>query len=203
MLLVATTNPGKLAEIRLSLSGFDFPVVAVSEWGDVAEPEETGRTFADNARLKADYYFNKTGLPSLADDSGLAVDALEGWPGVQSARIAPTDETRIVTLLEKLKQLNLKTDRDLGSGRFVCALCLTCRSGRLEVQGSVEGRILDQVRGRGGFGYDPIFYYPPLDRTFAELTRDEKNTVSHRARALEKLREELSGAILAEIRGPS
>jgi len=201
LLLVATTNPGKLSEIRLSLSDFDFRIVAVSEWGNVAEPGETGKTFEENARLKADYYFSRTGLPSLADDSGLAVDILEDWPGVRSARIAPTDEARIKTVLERLKHLDLRADWDLRSGRFVCAMCLTCRRGRFEVQGSVKGCILDEARGSGGFGYDPIFYYPPLDRTFAELTREEKNTVSHRARALEKLREGLPESILAELGG--
>lgn len=202
MLLVSTTNPGKLAEIRLALSGLPIPILSITEWGRIPEPEETGRTFAENARLKADYYFRETKLPSLADDSGLAVDALRGWPGVESARIAENDPLRIERVLGRLQHLDPVREWFRRTARFVCAMCLSCNSARREVEGTVEGVILGQPLGTGGFGYDPVFYYPPLGRSFAELTREEKNRVSHRARALERLREEISEEILSELQRP-
>jgi XTP/dITP diphosphohydrolase len=147
---------------------------------------ESGATFKENACLKADFYSKLTGLDTLGDDSGLAVMALGGRPGVLSARFAgdgANDEARIQKLLAEMKGV---TDR---RARFVSAVCVS--SGGLplaEFSGRVEGEILFARRGEGGFGYDPLFLYPPLGKTFAELTVEEKNRISHRARALEQVK---------------
>ena len=192
MLLLATNNKGKLKEIEAALHGLGDPLRSLSDWADLPEPEENGRSFAENARLKAAYYHQATGLPALADDSGLVVDALDGRPGIYSARFAPTDEERISKLVGMLRHLDPVSQRSLRSARFICAMCLFSQERTIEVEGAVEGEILGEPRGQDGFGYDPLFFYPPLGKTFAELTRDEKNQVSHRARALEALRQELT-----------
>jgi XTP/dITP diphosphohydrolase len=150
--------------------------------GDI---EETGATFLENARLKADFYSRLTGLDTLGDDSGLEVMALDNRPGVFSARYAGVgagDEERISKLLAELKDIR---DR---RARFVSAVCIS-RGGHAlgSFTGMVRGEILFEKKGSHGFGYDPLFYYPPLRKTFAELNLEEKNRVSHRARALEKV----------------
>ncbi len=182
-LVLGTANEGKIAEFRAALQPLGLELLSAGRLGVPPPPEETGATFAENALLKARHYFGATGIASLADDSGLMVDALEGRPGVHSARYAPTDRERISRLLEELH--GMESGR---SARFVCALCLLGRGLRVEVEGVVEGTILEAPSGEGGFGYDPIFHYPPLGKTFAELSREEKNRVSHRARALARLR---------------
>lgn len=193
LLLLATRNAGKVREIREFLRCLELQVVSAAEWGDIPEPEETGTTFAENAREKAGYYHRITGLPALADDSGLEVDALGGAPGVYSSRFAPSDPERIQKLLRLLQHLDPQREALLRKARFVCAMCLFSASRIIEVVGTVEGRITGTPRGQGGFGYDPVFFYPPLQRTFAELTSEEKNRVSHRARALAELRDRLMG----------
>lgn len=156
------------------------------------EVEETGATFAANARLKAEAGARAFGAPCLADDSGLCVDALDGRPGVYSARYAPTDEERIAKLLGELTGVPAARR----TAAFVCAIALAWPDGRvIEVEGRCEGVITEAPRGAGGFGYDPVFRVPALGRTFAELAAGEKNTVSHRALAVSRLRSALAASI--------
>ncbi len=189
-LVVATTNPGKLTEITGILHGTNVELVTLRDFPDVAEPEEPGETFADNARLKALYYADATGLPAVADDSGLEIAALDNAPGVQSARWYGADyEVKFRKIYELLRARGLR-----GSpARFVCAVALADR-GRIlfEAEGIVRGEVARQPRGTNGFGYDPIFFYPPLNRTLGELELEEKAGVSHRGRAFSKLRAHLS-----------
>jgi XTP/dITP diphosphohydrolase len=190
-LLVATTNAGKMREIAGILEGMPITVLSLADVAALPEPAETGTTFAENARLKALYYHRATGLPSVADDSGLEIDALDGAPGVHSARWEGTDYT---VKFRKIYEL-LAARSALGSpARFVCRLALA-DDGRIvfESEGVIEGRIADEPRGDRGFGYDPIFFYPPLGRTTAELDRDLKATVSHRGKAFAALRRHLGG----------
>ena len=190
-LLVATTNPGKLREILGLLDGVANQLSTVADWPSVKAPEETGATFAENARLKALYYAAATGLPTVAEDSGLEIDALGGTPGVESARFGGAEST----YPEKFQLIYARlrgTPKD-AAARFVCALALA-DSGRIvfEASGTVEGTIAPAPRGSGGFGYDPIFYYPPFGCTLAEAG-ERKAEVSHRARAFRKLRAHLLG----------
>jgi XTP/dITP diphosphohydrolase len=188
-LLLATRNRGKKRELEqyLAASGAALRLLSLADVAAGADIEETGGTFAENARLKADHYSRATGLDTLGDDSGLEVAALGGRPGVLSARYAGPgagDDARIEKLLAEMRNV---TDR---RARFVSAVCIS-RGGSALAQfiGTVEGEILGGRRGAGGFGYDPLFLYPPLRRTFAELPIEEKNRISHRARALDQVRE--------------
>ena len=188
-LLVATTNPGKMREIAGILDGLPIELVSLDAYPRLEEPEETGATFAENARLKALSYHRATGLPSVADDSGLEIEALDGAPGVHSARWEGTD---YAVKFGKIYEL-LEARHARGSAaRFVCRLALA-DEGRIvfESEGVIEGRIADEPRGDQGFGYDPIFFYPPLGRTSAEMDRDLKATVSHRGKVFAKLRKYL------------
>lgn len=168
-------------------------MVLESELGVAVEVEETGTTFAENAYLKAKAVMEATGLPALADDSGIAVKALGGAPGIYSARYGgdPTldDWGRLQLLLQNTAQV----PDGQRQAKFVAAIALVYPDGRqIAVQGEVHGELLRQPVGEGGFGYDPIFYYPPAGKSFAQLTAEEKNQVSHRARALRSLVEKLS-----------
>ncbi|HXK59447.1 MAG TPA: RdgB/HAM1 family non-canonical purine NTP pyrophosphatase [Acidobacteriota bacterium] len=187
-LLLATRNQGKAREIQAVLHDLDLRFLTFADFPWLSDVEETGATFAENALLKAKYCWEKTRVATLADDSGLAVDALGGQPGVLSARFAPTDRERISRLLDLMSSIKAPEDR---KARFVCALCLVHASGIVQVEASVEGLITTEPAGQSGFGYDPIFFYPPLGRTFAELSNTEKNAVSHRFLALKKLRAKL------------
>lgn len=185
-LLVATSNEGKRREIAAILEGAPVTLVSLAELPPIPDPEETGRTFDENARLKALYYAAKTGLPSLADDSGLEIAALDNAPGVESARWHGTDYS-----LKFKKIYELLRERGLSGSpaRFVCHVALARNGGILyEADGIVNGEIAPEPRGTHGFGYDPIFFYPPLGRTLAEIERDEKATVSHRGKAFSALR---------------
>lgn len=175
-LFAASTNKGKLRE---------FGVEALPGIATLAPPEETGRTFDENAAIKAVYYSRFTDALVLADDSGLEVDVLGGAPGVYSARFAgrdATDEDNNRRLLEKLQGQRRR------SARYVCVIAVAQR-GRLlgSFRGEVEGEILEEPRGTGGFGYDPLFYYPPFECTFAETSPERKRQVSHRAKAMARL----------------
>jgi len=189
-LVVATANPGKVREITDILSGAGIDLISLDEFPGLVEPEETGETFAENARLKALYYAQATGLPSVADDSGLEVTALDNAPGVHSARWHGTDYAvkfhRIYELLQ---------ERGAGSSaaRFVCHVALADQ-GRViyETTGIVSGEIAPEPRGTSGFGYDPIFYYPPFKCTLAELDLARKASVSHRGKAFAELRKYLN-----------
>lgn len=181
-LLVATTNTGKVREIAGILSGLPIALVTLDQFPGLAEPDETGGTFAENARLKALYYQQATGLASVADDSGLEIDALGGEPGVHSARWEGTDYA------VKFQRIYERGGRG-SAARFVCRVAMA-EAGRVvfESEGVIEGIIAGEPRGDQGFGYDPIFFYPPLGRTTAELDRDLKATVSHRGKAFAALR---------------
>jgi XTP/dITP diphosphohydrolase len=183
---LATRNPGKLREFRTLLEPHGYCVIGLEEAGLTKEHEETGSTFAENARLKALAFSSETDLPVLGDDSGLEVFALGGRPGVHSARYAgphATDPERIRKLLSELEPSDGGRD-----ARFVCALALARRGSLLaEAEGLCAGVILTEPRGSGGFGYDPVFYFPALGRTFAELDEAEKNLHSHRGQAVRAL----------------
>lgn len=191
-ILLATSNNGKVAEILQALGGTLVHVDLLSDYPKLPEPDEIGKSFKANAHLKALHYTRLTGLPTLSEDSGLAVEVLGGQPGIYSARLASTGGERIQRLWNLLADADPDWPTSRPRARFISAVCL-CLSGEcIEVQGEVWGQITPDSRGRNGFGYDPVFYYPPLNKTFAELTIDQKGKISHRARALEKLRARLS-----------
>jgi non-canonical purine NTP pyrophosphatase (RdgB/HAM1 family) len=189
-LLVATTNTGKLKEISHILRDVPVQLETLAGWPRLAAPEETGRTFAENARLKSLYYASATGLPTVAEDSGLQIDALDGAPGVESARFGGPGSSypeKFALIYAQLAAAGVRESR----ARFVCALALA-EDGRVafESTGTVEGAIALEPRGSGGFGYDPIFYYPPFGCTMAEAG-PRKSEVSHRAAAFLQLRQYL------------
>lgn len=187
-LYCATTNPGKLREFRLAAerwTGHAVTVETVPGLKEIDPPEETGVTFAENAALKAVYYSRFAPGPVFADDSGLAVDALGGAPGVYSARYAgesATDADNNALVLARMQGI---ADR---RARFVCVIALASAGELVETfEGVVEGELLDAPRGTGGFGYDPLFYYPPFGCTLAEASAEQKLAVSHRGQALSAL----------------
>ena len=189
-LLVATTNAHKLSEIRSILTGLDIDLVSLSDFPHVIVPDETCDTFVANAREKALHYANATGQLTLAEDSGLEIDGLNGEPGVRSARFNgdsyPERFKVIYVRLANAEQLGCRA-------RFVCALAVVRGSDILfETCGSVEGRVADEPSGAAGFGYDPIFHYPPYGKTLAEVSREEKAAVSHRGKAVRALRNYLA-----------
>lgn len=187
-LVIATGNPGKTAEIRDLLRGFPINIKNLDDFGPIPPVVEDGDTFDENAYKKASFVSKILGLPALADDSGLVVEALGGAPGVYSARYAgenATDTQRHTKLLEEMKG---HTNRQAA---FECVISLAVPTGAaLTYEGSCEGLIAEKPSGDGGFGYDPVFYYPPLKKTFGELSREEKSRISHRGKALGELKEE-------------
>lgn len=182
-LIVASKNQAKIREVRDILQGI-FEVVPMTEIGIDAEIEENGETFAENARIKARYVYAHTGFAALSDDSGLAVDALGGAPGVYSARYAGEHGNDAANNALLLRNMAGVADR---SARFVCAVALVCDAGEWVATGTVEGHILTQAEGNGGFGYDPLFYCDELGKSFGTASPEEKNAVSHRSRALHAL----------------
>ena len=190
-LLVATTNPGKVREIQRALDGVPIRLLTLRDVPPVPEPEENGATFADNALGKAQYYAARAGLLTVAEDSGLAIDALGGRPGVQSARYPGA------TYAEKFARLyqELAPHPRPWTARFVCALSLVDHAERqlFACEGTVEGEIAPAPLGSHGFGYDPIFYFPPFQRTLGEVTDTEKLSVSHRGNAFRLLAAWLHG----------
>ena len=188
--IIATNNQKKLKELERILNPLGINAVSAKDEGiSLGDVEETGTTFAENAFIKAEAAFKKTGLPSVADDSGLCVDALDGRPGIYSARYAgenATDSDKNSKLLSELKDVPEK-DR---TAHFTCAICCVLPNGeKIEVEGVCEGSIAFEPHGNGGFGYDPIFKYG--DKSYAELSSDEKDLISHRGKALRKLKAEL------------
>ena len=181
--VLATHNQKKLREMDEILSAYGVEVVSPKELGIDLEVEETGTTFAENAMLKAKAICEAAGLPAIADDSGLCVDALSGAPGVYSARFGGEgldDVGRYRLLLENLRGQTSRT------AHFACAIACAFPNGdTLTAEGKVEGTIAFAPMGEGGFGYDPIFFYPPLRKTFGQLTAEEKHGISHRGKALE------------------
>jgi XTP/dITP diphosphohydrolase len=183
-LVIATGNMGKLREYRELLAGTGFELVAFD-----SEVEEVGETYAENARLKAETACSRSGLPSLGDDSGVEVEALDGFPGLRSARLGPTQEARTAELLRRLEG---KPRPWLA--RFVCVIALAAPGQPTELfEGECKGEIVQEWRGQAGFGYDPIFLVPGTGKTFGEMTPEEKRLYSHRARAVRALLD--SGAL--------
>jgi len=188
-LLVATTNPGKLREIRELLRDAPVELVALNDLPPIAEPEETGSTFEENARLKARYYAAHAHLPTVAEDSGLVVDALDGEPGVQSARFLGADATYADRFAEIYRRLAARPDAPR-TARFVCALTMIREDVVVfETTMTVEGEIAVAPSGTGGFGYDPIFFYPPYGMTLGEVSQDAKLRIAHRGKAFRALAE--------------
>ncbi|NOX64131.1 MAG: XTP/dITP diphosphatase [Chloroflexi bacterium] len=187
-LLIATRNPGKAREYEELLADLPLDVTWLDAEGIEEEVEETGATFEENAILKATTYARLSGLLTWADDSGLAVDALQGWPGVASARHAgpnATDEDRIDILLARLQNV----PPDERGAAFHCVVAIATPDGEvMTAQAATRGVILDAPRGAGGFGYDPVFYVPELGRTYAEMTSEEKHAISHRGKAARRAR---------------
>lgn len=185
--VLASHNKKKIAELRTILSGLGVEVLSQADVGVSLEPEETGTTFAENARIKAEAVMRATGLPAIADDSGLMVDALGGAPGVYSARYGGPglDDTGRWQLL--LRNMEGQTDR---ACRFVCAICCCFPDGtELTAYGECPGTVAHEAHGVGGFGYDPVFWLPQYGKTMAELTPEEKNAISHRGKALRAFKE--------------
>lgn len=192
-LLIATRNEGKMRELRQLLGGAPYEIVSLDDLGIADEIAETGATFEENAALKAEGYSRLSGLLTLADDSGLEVDALGGAPGVRSARYAGADASdadRVSLLLTNLAN----TRADDRSAQFRCVIAIAAPGARTRFYAGVcEGRIAAAPRGDNGFGYDPIFDFPELGMTMAELPAERKNAVSHRARAAQKAAAALAG----------
>jgi len=193
-LVIATRNKGKTSEIKSLLSGFPVIIRNLDDFGPIPEVKEDGETFDDNAYKKAGFAAKILGFPALADDSGLVVEALDGAPGVHSARYAgenATDEERCLKLLNEMKG---KTNR---TAAFECVISIAVPSGAaLTYEARCEGLIAENLRGANGFGYDPIFLYPPFKKTFAELTQEEKNRVSHRGKAFKELKNEFDKILI-------
>jgi XTP/dITP diphosphohydrolase len=193
-LVLATRNGGKVSEFKGLLANFDIEIKSLDDFGPVPIVEEDGITFEDNAYKKAAFSAKVLGLPALADDSGLMVKALGGMPGVHSARYAgegATDEANNLKLLEAMEGVEER------EATFMCIIAIAVPRGpALIYEGTCDGLITHDVIGSAGFGYDPVFYYPPLDKTFAELTSKEKNHVSHRGKAMSELRDEFSKVLI-------
>ena len=184
-LVIATHNQGKLREFGYLLADTGWKISSLKDISVTEAVAETGATFAENARIKAVAYSQQTELPVLADDSGLEVAALGGRPGIFTTRYAGPKATDNDRMTKLLRELAGRTNRD---ARFYCALALAVQGTvLLETNGECPGIIAEARRGREGFGYDPIFFLPELNRTYAELTETEKNQISHRARAIDSL----------------
>ena len=191
--LLASNNGHKIKEIKEILGDF-FDVVSLREAGVESDPEETGATFEENARIKAVAGMKASGMPCIADDSGLEVFALDGLPGVMSARYAGGHGDDSANNEKLLRELENASDR---SARYVCVICMAFPNGHeIVARGECRGTILKEAREEGGFGYDPLFFFPQFGKTFAEITAEEKNEVSHRKAALrefEKIWEKENG----------
>lgn len=190
-LLIATSNPGKVREFRALLSNFNFEILTPVEIGISTIPEETGASYMENALLKGQFYADQSRMAVLADDTGLEVDALDGQPGLYSARLSPnenaSDAERRKLLLQKLQG-----KPQPWHAHFTCTAVLIDHQGNQHsATGRCEGQIISTERGTNGFGYDPIFLFPDLDKTMAELEMEEKNRISHRAQALHALSTDL------------
>lgn len=193
-LVLATRNEGKIKEFRDLLSGFEIEIKSLKDFGPIPPIIEDGKTFDDNAYKKAFMTAKFLGVPALADDSGLLVETLDGDPGVYSARYAGEGASDEHNNLKLLKAMEGKKNR---KARFECVISIAVPWGpALTYEGTCEGEIALQMIGENGFGYDPLFYYPLLKKTFAQMTRQEKNEVSHRGKAMADLRDEFDKVIL-------
>ena len=197
--VLASKNRHKLEEISKITEKFDIELVLQSELGIDIDVEETGTTFEENSFLKADAVMKASGLPALADDSGIAVDALNGEPGVYSARYGFDDSLDDWGRLELLLKNTENVPDGQRQAQFVCVITMVTPEGlTIQARGEIHGELTREARGENGFGYDPIFYYPPLGKTTAELSPEEKNQVSHRANALKTFYEKLKEAGYAD-----
>ncbi len=197
--VLASKNPHKLVEISKITEKFGFELILQSELGVDMDVEETGTTFEENSFLKAEAVMKATALPALADDSGIAVDALNGEPGIYSARYGfdPSldDWGRLLLLLKNTEHV----PDGQRQAQFVCVITMVTPEGQvIQARGEIHGELTREPRGENGFGYDPIFYYPPFGKTTAELSPEEKNAVSHRGNALRVLYDKLKEAGYAD-----
>ena len=193
-IVLATRNKGKLKELQEILKNFPVEIKNLQDFGPIPEVVEDGLTFDDNAYKKASFTAKALGIPAIADDSGLVVEALGGAPGVHSARYAGENATDQDNIQKLLKELAGKTDR---RAAFECVISIAAPSGpALTYEGSCEGEIISEPRGEGGFGYDPVFYYPGFGKTFAEADMAEKNSISHRGKALGELVSEFDKVLI-------
>ncbi len=194
LLVIATRNKGKTKEIKDLFKDFPVDIKDLDDFGPIPHLEEDGDTFDENAYKKASFAARILGMPTLADDSGLMVEALKGAPGVHSARYAgenSTDEQRYLKLLSEME------GRANRKAAFECVISIAVPTGpALTYEARCEGLIAEVPAGSNGFGYDPVFYYPPYKKTFAELTRQEKNRVSHRGKALAELKDEFDKVLI-------
>ncbi len=194
ILVIATRNKGKTKEIKDLLRDFPVDIKNIDDFGPIPHLEEDGATFDENAYKKASFAARILGLPALADDSGLTVEALNGAPGVHSARYAgenATDEQRYLKLLSEMEGMSNR------KAAFECVISIAVPTGpALTYEARCEGLITQVPAGSNGFGYDPVFYYPPYKKTFAELTRQEKNRISHRGKALSELKDEFDKVLI-------
>jgi len=188
-LVLATNNDDKIREFRHLLEDLPITILTRDDYLEFPDIEETGATLEENAVLKAKAITDFCDLPALADDSGLEVDALDGAPGVFSSRYAGenvTYEDNNKKLLAELSEI----PKDKRSARFRCVIAICWDNGEVDtVEGTAEGYIAEDITGKGGFGYDPVFYYPPLEKRFSEMSLEEKNSISHRGKALQKARD--------------
>ena len=206
VIVLATKNAGKVKEFQQLLKNFPVEIKNLNDFGPIPEVEEDGATFDDNAYKKASFTAKVLGLPAIADDSGLVVEALDGAPGVRSARFASenaTDKENIEKLLHEMEGISNR------KAAFECVISIAVPSGpALTYEGRCEGEITVKPEGTSGFGYDPIFYYPEYGKTFAEISGEEKNRVSHRGRALQEVAAEFDKVLawlearLTEVKPP-
>lgn len=196
-IVLATRNEGKISEFKVLLENFGVEIKSLKDFGPIPTIEEDGRTFEDNAVKKAQFTARVLGFPALADDSGLVVNALNGLPGVRSARYAGENATDEENNLKLLKAMAGVEDR---RAAFMCVLAIAVPSGSaLIYEGSCEGVITTELTGDQGFGYDPLFFYQPLSKTFAQMSSGEKNQVSHRGKAMAEFKDEI-GKVLIWLR---
>ncbi len=193
-IVLATRNEGKVSEFRVLLKDFDIEIKSLKDFGPIPEVEEDGETFEDNAYKKAQFTARVLGFPALADDSGLVVKALNGLPGVHSARYSGADASDEENNLKLLKAMKEKENRE---AFFMCVLAIAVPSGpALIYEGKCNGVITEELTGNHGFGYDPLFYHEPMKKTFAQMSTDEKNQVSHRGMAMAEFRDEFSKVLI-------
>lgn len=193
-LVLATRNLGKTKEIRDLLKDFPIEIKNLDDFGTISKIEEDGDSFDDNAFKKASWTARMLGLPTMADDSGLEVEALGGAPGIRSARYAGPDATDQENYMKLLKEMEGKDNR---AAAFTCVISIAVPSGvALTYEGRCEGLITESPQGNQGFGYDPVFFYPPLKKTFAQLSVEEKNRVSHRGKALAEIKDEFDKVLI-------
>ncbi len=194
-IVLATHNRGKMKEMSSILAHLSVKLLTLDDFPQIGEIPETGETLKENAFIKAETVHQKTGLPALADDTGLEVDALDGAPGVHSSRY----DGETATFEDNCRKMMQEMDgipAEERTARFHTVIAFVSDSGNEWTEGMVEGRILEKKQGDGGFGYDPLFYYPPLKKTFAELNSEQKNNISHRGKALRNFCQILEKRIL-------